>query len=412
MMRAWSVLLALFTFWLAQPVLAAPPAKPVLAIVPSEASFPFGDRRLADAVRAELETVERFTLVTPAGPEVGSGKSEERAIARSAAAGATVAVLVGFARDPDAQYVRFTDLSGQYVARSEAGVVVLEVAGSRERVRQVVRFYGESPSSKEAAESYAYEHAAREIARIVREAFRLTTTIRARDGRRVILAHGRDLGLQEGMLFSGLNAEHEPVGRIRVTQVASESAQGELLSGYYDLQAGAEVYEQPYGSPPAGAGVLYTGLVSPEAGSFTGVSLDYNRTGYGWGASLAFGELHQASTTGFAILPHGVYQHELLPERMWLYSELGAGLVLLGQTLPGSSERATSYSLHGTGSLGLAGHLAGGLGASLGLTYLTPWQADRWNQTTGVSVPMDVSARVPHPMMGGWGWTAALTWAF
>lgn len=410
MMRAWTVLVALFTLWLAQPALAEPPTKPVLAIVPNEAYFPIGDRRLAEAVRAELAQVERFTLVTAAGPEVGSGTSEARAIARAAVGGAAFAVLVGFAQNPDAQYVRFTDLSGQYVARSEAGVVVLEVAGAKERMRQSLRFYGESPSSREAAEAYAYEHAARDIARAVREAFHLTTTLTRREGRHVELAHGRNLGLQEGMLFSGLNAEHEPVGRIRVSQVASESASGEILSGYYDLKVGDLVHEQPYGSLPAGAGLFYTGFSA--AGSLTGVSLDYNRTGYGWGASLAFGELRQDGATGFALFPHLVYQHEVWPERLWLYSELGAGGALLNQGIPGSIDRASSYSLHGTVSAGVAGHLFGGLGASLGLTYLTPWRAERWNQTTGVVQPVEVTDRVPHPLVGGLGWSAAVTWAF
>lgn len=411
-MRPWTALLALVFIWLAQPALAASPTRPVLAVVPNEAYFPIADTRLADAVRAELSRVERFTLVMPAGVEAGSGSAEERAMMRAEAGGAAIAVLLGFAQDPDARFVRFTDLSGQYVARSEVGVVVLDVASRKERVRQAIRFYGESPSSREAAEIYAYEHAAQDIARLVRETFRLTTTIKARDGRHVVFAHGRDLGLQEGMLFSRLTPEKEPIGRIRVTQVASDSAHGELLSGYYDLPAGSEVHEQPYGSPPAGAGILYTGLLSPTAGSFTGVSLDYNRTGYGWGASLAFGELRQEPAAGFAILPHVVYQHEVFPERLWLYSELGVGAALLSQGIPGTGDRASSFSLHGTGAVGLAGQLFGGLGASLGLTYLTPWRPDRWNQTTGVMQPADASARVPHPLMGGLGWSAALTLAF
>lgn len=410
-MRAWTALVALFLLSFATPALAEPPAKPVLAVVPNEAYFPVGDRRLADAVRMELGTVERFALVMPAGPEVGTGSSEERAIARARQWGAAFAVLVGFGQDPDARYVRFTDLSGQYVARSEVGVVVLDVQSGEVRLRQSLLYYGESPSSREAAEIYAYEHAARDVARRVREAFRLTTRIRARDGRHVAFAHGRDLGLQEGMLFSALDAEREPLGRIRVTSVASQSADGELLSGYYDLQVGTEVHEQPYGSPPAGAGMLYTGLFS-GAGSFTGVSLDYNRTGYGWGASLAFGELRQEAAAGFALLPHVVYQHEIWPERLWILSEVGAGVALLSQGIPGRSDRASSFSLHGTGTLGVAGHLFGGLGASLGLTYLTPWRAERWNQTTGTSQPLDASDRVPHPLMGGLGWSASLTLAF
>lgn len=408
--RAWMALGALLLLLLPMPALAEP-TRPVLAVVPLEAYYPIADRRLADAVRSELASVERFVLVAPAGPEVGSGKSEERAIARAAAGGARVAVLVGFAQDPDAQFVRFTDLSGQYVARSEAGIVVLEVDGAKERVRQAIRFYGESPSSREAAETYAYEHAAREIARIVRESFRLTTVIAARSGRRVTLAHGRDLGLQPGMLFAGRNAEQEPVGRIRVDEVASGSATGELLSGYYDLQVGDDVFEQPYGSPPAGAGLVYTGWLGAPGG-LTTVSLDYNRTGYGWGASLAFGELRQEAVTGFALLPHLVYQHEFWPERLWLSSEVGVAGVLLNQVIPGSEDRASSYSLHGTATLGLAGRLPGRLGASVGLTYLTPWRADRWNQATGVSQPVEASGRVPHPLIGGLGWTAALTWAF
>lgn len=410
-MRAW-ILAALLTVWLAWPALAAPPERPTLAVVPNEAPYPIGDRRLAEAVHAELARVARFTLVMPAGAEAGSGSSEERAIARAEASGAAFAVLVGFGQDPDARFVRFTDLSGQYVARSEVGLVVLEVATRKERLRQSLIFYGESPSSKEAAESYAYEHAARETARLLRKTFRLTTRLTARDGRHVTVANGEDLGLQEGMLFSGTSPDGEPVGRIRVTRVASQSAEGELLSGYYDLQAGAELREQPYGSPPAGAGILYAGLVSPTAGSFTGVSLDYNRTGYGWGASLAFGELRQEAVTGFALWPHVVYQHEVWPERLWVQSELGAAVGLLSQGIPGSGDRASSYSLHGALSLGLAGHLFGGLGASLGLAYLTPWQADRWNQTTGVSEPVAASGRVPHPVLGGLGWTAGLTWAF
>ncbi|HEY9856414.1 MAG TPA: hypothetical protein V6D05_11795 [Stenomitos sp.] len=408
-MRAWLVLGALFFLILARPGLAE--TRPVVAVVPNEAYFPLGDRMLADAVRRELSGVERFVLVEPAGPQVGSGKSEERAVARASAGGATVAVLVGFAQDPTAQFVRFTDLSGQYVARSDAGVVVLEVPSGKERVRQTVRFYGESPSSKEAAEAYAYEHAAKDIARIVREAYRLSAVITARQGRHVALDHGRDLGLQTGMLFSALSPEHEPVGRIQVGEVATGSAQGEVLSGYYDLKVGETVYEQPYASLPAGAGLLYTGWLD-GSGGVTAVSLDYNRTGYGWGASLAFGELRQAEATGFALMPHLVYQHELWPERLWLSSELGLGGVFLSQGIPGSVDRATSYSLHGTCSVGLAGHLFGGLGASIGLTYLTPWRADAWNQSTGVVQPVDVSGRVPHPLVGGLGWTAGLTWAF
>lgn len=411
-MRAWTALVALIILWLPLPALAVVPAKPILAVVPAEAATLVGDRRLADAVRLELAKVERFVLVTPAGPEVGSGKSEERAVSRAQAGGATVAVLVGFAQDPDARFVRFTDLSGQYVARSEAGVVVLDVATGQELARQSLLFYGESPNSREAAESYAYEHAARDIARIVRETFRLTTIIHRREGRHVELAHGRDLGLQEGMLFSGLTGDRDPVGRIRVTRVASDSAQGEVLSGYYDLVVGTQVHEQPYGSPPAGAGIVYTGLLSPTPGSFTGVSLDYNRTGYGWGASLAFGELRQAAATGFALFPHMVYQHEIWPERLWLYSELGVGAALLSQGIADSRDRATSYSVHGTGTVGLAGQLVGGLGASIGLAYYTPWRSERWDQTTGVIQPVEVSGRVPHPLMGGFGWTASLIMAF
>lgn len=411
-MRAWTALAALVILGLPLPVLAASPLKPSLAIVPSEANFPFGDRRLADAVRAELATVERFTLVMPAGAEVGQGKSEDRALARAKAAGARVAVLVGFAQDPEARYVRYTDLSGQYVARSEAGVVVLDVPTGEERARQSFIFYGESPNSKEAAEALAYERAARDAARIVREAYRLATTIVRREGRHVDLAQGRDLGLQEGMLLSGLTPDRQTVGRIRVTRVGPTSAEGELLSGYYDLVVGTMVHEQPYASPPAGAGVVYTGLFMPTPGRFAGVSLDYNRTGYGWGASLAFGELRQEAATGFALFPHMVYQHEVWPERLWLYSELGIGAVLLNQGIPGTRERASSFALHGTGSLGLAGHLFGGLGASVGLGYLTPWRSEGWNQTTGVIQPVDVSDRVPHPLMGGLGWSAALTLAF
>lgn len=386
-------------------------SRTAIVVVPNEGLFPVGDRRLADAVRREIKGISRFQLLevpgdVPGGEMMGS---ERRALAIGREVGANTVVRLGFLRDPQATYRRYTDLQGYYATSSELELTLFDLPEGRLRLRKVYPFYGESPSSREVAETLAYDRLVRDISADLRKAFRLSATIVARDGRKATLDAGADAGIQEGMFFGALDAGGASVGRLRIFRVANESAEGELLSGYEALTPGVRVYEQAYASFPAAAGVSHHMFWQ---GSFTGVTLEYNRSGFGSGAGLEVGTLTQDGVSGFAILGRWVPQREIWPERLWAYGELGGGGALLSQKVPGSTAHANAFSLHAIAGAGLAGRVWSGLGASLGLVYWTPWAPESWSHTPGTSAPIDVSNQVVYPTLGGLGLRASLTWDF
>lgn len=383
----------------------------VIVVVPNEGLYPVGDRRLADAVRREILGISRFQLAeTPVDLPLGEMMgSERRALAIGREVGANTVVRLGFLRDPQASYRRYTDLQGYYAASSEVELTLFDLPEGRRRLRKVYPFYGESPSSREVAETLAYDRLVRDISADLRKAFRLSATIVAREGRKATLDAGAEAGIQEGMFFSGHDGTGSPFGRLRISKVASESAEGELLSGYDALTPGVRVYEQAYASFPAAAGLSHHMFWQ---GSFTGVTLEYNRSGFGSGAGLEVGTLSQGGVNGFALLARWVPQREIWPERLWAYGELGGGGALLSQQISGTTAHANAFSLHAIAGAGLAGRIFSGLGASLGLVYWTPWAPDSWSHTPGTSAPVDVSNQVVYPTLGGLGLRASLTWDF
>ncbi|MBO9542684.1 hypothetical protein J7643_19010 [bacterium] len=381
-----------------------------LVVVPNEGLFPVGDRRLADALRQEIRGISRFHLLEmPAGPSGEMLGTERRALAIGREVGADTVVRIGFLRDPQARYLRYTDLQGYYAASSEVELTLFDLPEGRLRLRKLYPFYGESPSSKEIAENLAYERLLRDLSADLRKAFRLSATITGREGRKATLDAGEDAGIQVGMFFAGLDGTGNPFGRLRITKVSSASAEGELLSGYEDLTPGVRVYEQAYASFPAAAGISHHMFWQ---GSFTGVTLEYNRSGFGSGAGLEVGTLSQDGVTGFAMLARWVPQREIRPERLWAYGELGGGGALLSQRIPGGTSHANAFSLHAIAGAGLAGRLFSGLGASLGLVYWTPWAPETWSHTPATSAPLDVSDQVVYPTLGGLGLRVSLTWDF
>ncbi|HEY9899260.1 MAG TPA: hypothetical protein V6D00_08775 [Pantanalinema sp.] len=382
-----------------------------LVVVPNEGLFPLGDRRLADAVRGEIRSITRFRLLeapqeAPRGEMLGT---ERRALAIAREVGANTVVRVGFLRDPQARYLRYTDLQGYYAASSEVELTLLDLPEGRLRLRKLYPFYGESPSSREVAETLAYERLVRDLSADLRKAFRLSATITRREGRRATLDAGEDAGIQVGMFFAGQDGAGNPFGRLRISKVASDSAQGDLLSGYEALVPGVRVHEQAYASFPAAAGLSHHMFWQ---GSFTGVTLEYNRSDFGSGAGLEVGTLSQDGVNGFVLLGRWVPQREIWPERLWGYGELGGGGALLSQQVPGTTAHANAFSLHAIAGAGLAGRLFSGLGASLGLVYWTPWAPESWSHTPGTSAPIDVSSQVTYPTLGGLGLRASLTWDF
>lgn len=412
-MRRLGLLVILMICGLATSLSAAElTTKPRLAVLASKARFPAEDQRLVEVLEARLVPLQRFevmpTATASSALDFSGTESPARAIAQASSASALV--LVGFRDDPTATFVRDTDLEGRYVCQSEVDYLLMQVSNGQVLERKVLLYRGESPSSREVAESYAYDHVADDLVRSLQETFRLGTRIVARTGRTVTLADGSEQGLQVGMFL--VPEASGSSGRIEVSRVASDSAQGTIIAGYYDWKVGDRLVEQAYASLPAAIGLTRTQLLGPKDGFFSGMSVDYNRSGIGWGASLELGQLYQDSVGGFGLYPRLVAQREWIPERLWGYLEGGAGVAFLTEGIPGTPDDATSYSLHGLIGAGLSGELVAGLGISLGLTYLTPWVADRWTQSTGTFNAGDVSTQVHHPQLGGLGVHASLVWTF
>jgi hypothetical protein len=405
-------ILALVLFWvvaLAAPARAKGDLRPSLLIVPTEARYPVYDRRLAARIETELRAISRFRLLPL--PESGAGSTGAKALERGRAialeAGADAALVLGFLQNPEPQYERVTDVAGHYVTNSQVEFALLDAHGEGTRLRRTLTFHGESPGSSETALQEAMDRVADDVARELRAAYRLHTAIATRQGRHLTLSHGSDAGIQEGMFFTG-----DPRGgRVRVTKVQARSSEAELLEGYYDLAVGSKLIEQTYVSFPAAAGLFDAEFLTPTPGRLTGLVLGYNRTGFGYGATLTLGQLSQGSATGLGFGAQFEPQREWIPERLWVYGDLGVEVELLGQPIPGTGEHASSQGLHGTLGAGLGGRL-GNAEATVGLGYWTPFLADRWNQTTGVIEPVDASARVPHPLLGGFFVEGSATWAF
>lgn len=395
---------------IAAPAWAVPQLRPRVLVLSADGEFAPYERRVADAVEDKLKALPRFTVLSSLESGAGGlaqGRSRWLAIAR--AHQAQVLVVLEFTQDPQAYYARSGDLTGRYAS---AGTLVLRVfEGEAEKLVRAFSFSGQSPGSRELAEYQAQESVVSDVVRTLQDQYRLTTRIVARDGRTLTLAHGREIGLQEGTLLAGTDQHGLPLGSLQVVSVASASARARLLRGYYDLAVGQSVVEQAYAGAPGGLQGIKVGFYGPTPGTLVGASMEYNRSGVDWGAGLDFGTLDQGGATGFALVPRWIPQFELWPERLWGYGELGAGLSLLTQPMAGSTTRATSYAASGVVGAGLAGRI-GSVGLTVGLTYWTPWTAALWRMADSSGATTEVSSRVPHPTLGGWGTRIGLGWDF
>lgn len=356
-----------------------------LLLLPSEKHFAQADQRLAREIHSDLLDSPRFHVL-PVPAHGGMSRGAELA----KAAGATDILLIEFLETPEPQYFRLTDVKAEFRSHSLVDVRLLDPESMQPRSRQVFLGLGVHEYAKNVAEDEAFKQLRKAIIEALRSAFPLETRLKSRQGNMAEVEGGRDQGLQSGMLFARKTSQG-PEGLLEISSVATDSAKGTIFQGTWQFQPGDALIEQVYGSVPAAVGLSRYQLLNS---SVTGVSLERNHSGIGWGGRLEVAAYQQENASGPALIATLVRQSELVPERLWTNLDLGVGATLLSTEL--GSGRATNFGLHGLLGMEMVAKALPSMSAALGLFYLTPWPINFSSSST-----LD---------LGGLGLRFALNW--
>ena len=382
------------------PAWSLPSPPHVLLLLPSEQHYPLADRRLALAISLALQGDPRFRVLP-----IPNRGGEERASTLARAEGATEILIADFQADPEPNFVQLSDVQGEYVTDSQVDVRLIDARNMHTIYRQAFQCYGEHPYASNVAEDQAFASLTQNVVALLRSLFPIEARLKSRSGREVTLDAGLEQGLRVGMIFARKTPQgHE--GRLEITQVSGNSATGSIWVDRDRFHPGDKVIEQVNGSAPSALGMIRYQFLS--GASFTGLALERNHSGWGWDGKIEFGAYQQGSANGPAIYAFYVPQFEWIPERLWGTLDLGAGGELLSDAVPGFTENATSFGLHGVLGGGVVAKILPSMTISLGLSYFTPWQLNDWSSPTGAS-PTAV-ASLPHLSLGGLGWRVALNW--
>lgn len=396
-------------------------SKPSLAILPGGGLYtPFNDMLYARLQNALIQ-LDRFNILERSRVQA---LVSERDLIRGAYArpqeigkllNANKLLIAEMTSDPTAQAIR-EGKGYRYQSYAQASVRFVDVETGLAYDSFSVSAEASDTSSREQAQMRAMDNLVNDIVRGIRDRAKLNALVTSRDGRRVILDQGRNKGMKPDLFFQAVDPYGQDLGKLRVVTVNDTFSVAEVVRGYYSVKTGSTAVEQPYGGMPFGVGFANRSLVTSKGeieGTFNGLDLHFNQSGYGWGWGVELGGVtHRGGLTGFGGVLRLEPQIEIVPERFWLYLTLGGGGNLLMASIPSSGATATSGSLNALASVGANLSPFGGLNLFADAGYMSPWTVGGWTQDLGGDRSRPVTEAMPSPVIGGAFARAGASWTF
>jgi hypothetical protein len=398
-----------------------PDNKPTLAILPGGGIYSPHNDILFGKLQTALIQLGRFNMLERS--QVQSLVSERDLVrggyARAQEIGkllnANKILVAEMTSDPTAQAIR-EGKGYRYDSYARASIRFIDVATGVAYDAFEVSAEASDATSREQAQIRAMDNLVTSIVQGVRERAKLNALITSRDGRRLILDQGRNKGMKSDLYFQVVDRYGADQGRLRVVDVNDTYSVAEVVRGYYSIKTGASAVEQPYGGSPFGIGYANRSLITRDGqveGTFNGLDLHFNQSGYGLGWGLELGHVsHRGGVSGFGAFARLEPQLEIIPERFWFYLTLGGGGNFLLASIPSNGATATSGSLNALASVGANVSPFGGLNLFVDGGYMSPWQVGGWTEDLGGDQSKAVTDPMPSPVIGGAFARAGMTWTF
>lgn len=400
-----------------------PTNRPSLALLPAQASLysPHNDQ-LYGRLQAALIRLGRFNVLERGKIQALMG---ERDLARNGYAmpadigkllNAQKLLIAEMTSDPTPQHIVDKKAKTRHFeSYARATVRFIDVATGVAYDAFEVSAEAIDPASRERAQDQAMDNLVGQILSRVRSRTRLGAMVTDRQGRRVHLSEGRNIGILPGQYFEAVDAYGEHIGQLHVLASAEEQSTAEIIRGYYTVNPGLKVIEQSGGGWPFGIGFANRSFLTSTGqleGAFNALDLHINQSGVGLGGGLELGHLsHRGGLSGLGAVLRLEPQVEIVPERFWLYASLGGGLGLYTSPIPVTGETGTAIAVNALASVGANLSPLGGLNLFVDGGYMSPWLLNDWQRSVGDrNVP--VTATMPNPVIGGAFARAGVSWAF